>query len=257
MKMSELGDKQVATGLRSYFEALRTLGVGLLVRWKRIVRRILERRFGREQVNIWAARVPFRRVTYCLCAYEVSIPPEAERSLKESGFTFREGTVEDVDRLEGEPLYGDCRTYRAWLAEGQTLLLAETEGRIASYLWLDSSRSVTLEELPEFRVEINPLASYTHEAWTLPAYRGRSLRRMAYIAEMLLRRQQGLRWKVGYQLRQESLAEMLRNFERTGIPRGSVIGEVEVVHFAGLRFTWARGFGRSRHPAAHFVRVGR
>lgn len=229
----------------------------MVARSKQIVRRMLERRFGRERVNVWAARVPFRRATYCLCAYEVSIPPSAEQSLRESGLTIRPGTLADLDRLAGESLYDDCTVYRKWLAEGQVFLLAEQAGRIASYLWLDGSRSVTLEDLPEFRVDIGPEASYTHEAWTLPAYRGRSLRRQMYIAEMLLRREQGLRWKVGYQLRQESLGPMLRNFERTGIPRGVVIGEVEVVQFAALRFTGARGSRRMRHPAAHFVRVGR
>lgn len=233
-------------------QASRSPSDSVVRRIKRAVRRALERPFGPTRVNTWVSRLPYYRATYCLVAYPVAPPENTERVLDESGFVLREGSHEDINRLEGQPLYGNCQQYRQWLEQGQRLIVATEEGRPVSYVWLDYSPTIMLEDLPEYRVEVSPEAYYGHEAWTLPSHRGRSLRRLTFLAEALFARRDGKRWRVGYQLREESLDAMLRNLERTGIPRGNVIGEINVVQFAGFRLAW-RKRSRDRHPAAHFV----
>lgn len=225
-----------------------------LVSIKHTARVVLYHLFGKERVDVWASRIPYRRVTYCLVAWQVMVPENTERRLHESGFVLREGTYKDLDRLEGEILYGNCGQYREWFRCGQRFIVAEADGRPISYVWIDFSKSIMLEDLPEYCVEIASQAFYVHEAWTLPAYRGRSLRRLTFLAELLLARREGKRWDLAYQLKEETLAEMLRNFERTGVPRGNVIGEVGVVQFGGFRFTW-RNRLRTNHPAARFLPV--
>jgi hypothetical protein len=223
---------------------------------KRLVRPMLERRFGATRVNTWASRIPYSRVTYCLVAFEIAPPEDAERRIEQSGFILREGSSADIDLLEGQPLYGNTRQYREWLEEGQRFVVAEEQGRPVSYVWLDFSPSVMLEDLPEYRVELSPEAYYGHEAWTLPSHRGRSLRRLTFLAELLLARRHGKRWRVSYQWREESLNELLRNLARTGNPPGMVIAEVNVVQFAGFRFVWRKRLAH-QHPAARFVAMAR
>jgi GNAT superfamily N-acetyltransferase len=188
-------------------------------------------------------------------AWTTAVPEETEHKLEVSSFVLRDGTLADIDALEGERLYDDCATYRGWLTEGQQLLVAEDAGRVVSYVWLDLARSIMLENLPEYRVEIGPLAAYGHEAWTLPSHRGRSLRRLTYVAEVLAARRAGKRWLVAYQLKEETLDVMLTNLARTGIPRGEVIDVVHVFQGGGFRFTWHRR-PRRAHEAARFVRIG-
>jgi hypothetical protein len=219
-------------------------------------RRLLERALGPARVERWAERVPYKHLTYCLVTWTTRVPEEVERKLQTSGFLLRDGTAADIDALEGERLYDDCATYRAWLAEGQQLLVAEEAGRVVSYVWLDLARSIALENLPEYQVEIGPGAAYGHEAWTLPSHRGRSLRRLTYVAEVLAARRAGKQWLVAYQLKEETLDAMLVNLARTGIPRGDVIDVVHVVQGGGFRVTWHQR-PRRPHEAARFVSTSR
>ena len=226
----------------------------LATRLRRGARHLLERGLGRERVARLAERLPYKHQTYCLVAWGTEVPEEAKQRVATSEFRLRDGTAADVDALEGEVLYDDCATYRAWMAEGQQLLVAEEAGRVVSYVWLDLARSITLENLPEYRVEIGPRAAYGHEAWTLPSHRGRSLRRLTHIAEILAGHRAGKRWVVAYQLREETLEAMLSNLARTGIPRADVIDVVHVFQGFGLRLTvhWRP---RAPHHAARFVRA--
>ena len=125
-----------------------------------------------------------------------------------------------------------------------------------SYVWLDLARSITLENLPEHRLEIGPRAAYGHEAWTLPSHRGGSLRRLTHIAEILAGHRAGKRWVVAYQHKEEALEAMLSNLARTGIPRADVIDVVHVFQGGGLRLTCHSRPG-APHQAARFVRVSR
>jgi len=213
------------------------------------IRQRLERRLGAARVERWADRIPYRHLTYCLVAWTTRVPDEVEGKLRSSGFLLRDGTAADIDALEGERLYDDCATYRAWLAEGQQLLVADDAGRVVSYVWLDLAPFITIENLPEYQVEIGPRAAYGHEAWTLPSHRGRSLRRLTYVAEVLAARRAGKQWLVAYQLKEETLDAMLANLARTGISRGDVIDVVHVFQFAGVRLTWHQRPSQA-HPAA-------
>jgi hypothetical protein len=212
------------------------------------------RALGSASLARWAARLGYRHQTYCLVAWTTAVPAEVEAKLETCGFVLRDGTRADLDALEGETLYDDCATYRTWLAEGQQLLVAEDAGRVVSYVWLDLARRVDLDDLPEYEVAIGPAAAYGHEAWTLPSHRGRSLRRLTYLAELLAARRAGKRWLVAYQLKQETLDAMLVNLARTGVPRGAIIDVIHVVHAAGRRLTW-RQTPQPAHEAAMFVPV--
>lgn len=203
-----------------------------------------------------AARLGSSHRTYCLVAWATQVPEEVEAKLETCGFALRDGTFADLDALEGETLYDDCATYRAWLAEGQQLLVAEDAGKVVSYVWLDLARQVELDDLPEYQVAIGAGAAYGHEAWTLPSHRGRSLRRLTYLAELLAARRAGKRWLVAYQLKEETLGAMLTNLARTGVPRGEVIDVIHVLQGTGFRLTWRRG-PRQPHEAAMFVPASR
>ncbi len=223
---------------------------------RRRARRLLEVVLGKERMERLTARLPFTHLSYCVVAWHTDVPDQAKQLVAASEFRLRDGTAADLDALEGEVLYDSCDTYRAWMADGQQLLVAEDAGRVVSYVWLDFARSITLENLPEFRLEIGPRAVYGHEAWTLPSHRGRSLRRLTHIAEILGGQRAGKRWVVAYQHREEALETMLSNLARAGIPRADVIDVVHVFQGAGLRLTW-HARPKSFHEAARFVRVSR
>lgn len=225
-------------------------------RIKRALRRSLARLFGERAVAAWARRLPYAHVTYRLVAWSTAVPAQTEARLGEFGFVLREGTAADLDRLESVTTYDECSVYRGWLAAGQRMVVADEDGMPVSYSWLDFDRMITLDELTEWRVEVGPDACYSHEAFTLHTHRGRSLRRAVFTAELLRARALGKRWVLGYQLKGQAIEDVLRNFERIGIPRGTVVGDVDVVQFAGLRFT-ARRRQPAPHPAGRFVRPPR
>lgn len=206
---------------------------------KRVVRRILEQILGGRIVE----RLPYSRVTYRLVAWSTAVPPAVAQQLAAHELTFRRGQRRDIEALEKEDVYDDCEIYREWLDEGQWLVVADENGMPVTYSWLDFAPSFQLEDLPEYRFEPGRDVCYSHEAWTMPSHRGRSLRRHVFATELLLAQAAGKRWVLGYQFEGPAIEDVLRNFERIGIPRGTVVADVRVVQLLGLRLTRRRTYG--------------
>jgi hypothetical protein len=73
-----------------------------------------------------------------------------------------------------------------------------------------------------------------------PALRGRGLRRLTFIAELLAAQKEGYRFVVSYFLHDRATAEGMRNLIRTGNSPGVILMEVHVLQMAGFKFTWVK-----------------
>lgn len=188
------------------------------------------------------AEVPVSRPrrSYRIYKWETSVPTSMLQALAESGITVREGSQEDLTRMEQIETWRDIDEYRGWLSRGRRLLLAEDQGEIVSYVWLDFGRKFVVEQVPELRYRLSDDACYSDEAYTPRAHRGRGLRRLLFAAELQLARTNGKRFLIGYFLFDRAAEEGLRNFERVGIPRGLPLHDAILWNFAGVRITMSR-----------------
>lgn len=202
--------------------------------------RFLRRLPGSGCASRFVDRIPYYRKVYCLVRFDTRVPPEQEARLAASEYTVREGNTADLERMETiEKFDDDCNVYRRWLGEGQRILIAESGTDIVSYVWLDFSPEVELDCLPEYRIGLGEDTCYGHEAYTLRAHRGQGVRRLTIISDLLMARRAGKRFVVSY-CGPGDVENMLRNFERIGIPRGRRLADIHTLQFAGFRLTWHR-----------------
>ena len=185
-------------------------------------------------------RVPYYRRCYRICKWETALPAQAEEVLSTSGFTVRDGCEADLDRLVREETWRSCELYRNWLRAGRRLLLLEEGDNIVSYVWLDFRPEFVIEQVPEMHFKLAPGTYFSDEAYTPLAHRGRGLRRLTFIAELLAAHKEGYRFMVSYFLHDHATAEGMRNFIRTGNSPGVILMEAHVLQVAGFRFTWVR-----------------
>ena len=185
-------------------------------------------------------RVPYYRRCYRICKWETALPVQAEELLLTSGFTVRDGREADLDRLACEETWRSCELYRNWLRAGRRLLLLEEGNNIVSYVWLDFCPEFVIEQVPEVRFKLTPDTYFSDEAYTPLAHRGRGLRRLTFIAELLAAQKEGYRFMVSYFLNDRARSGGMQNFIRTGNSPGVVLKEVHVLQMAGFRVTWVR-----------------
>lgn len=228
---------------------------GLVRQLERGVRAPLEALLGPERVKNLRDRVAFARRVYCVLAWQTGVPEAFERLLDESPYTFREGNRADLDTLRGIETYDDLEIYERWFDNGHRLVVALESDQVVCYSWLDFNRVFGLHDLPEYRFRMAAETCYSHEAWTLKAHRGLGLRRLLFAAELLLARDAGKKWVLGYNFKGKHVDNILRNFERIGVPRGAVVSEVDVRQGAGFRLV--RQLRGPAHQAAACERLGR
>jgi hypothetical protein len=185
-------------------------------------------------------RITYYRRCYSVCKWETELPDQAEEELTRSGFIARLGTPVDLDRLERRDTWRSCDLYRKWLNDGRQLVLLEKNDEIMSYAWLDFSSEFVIEQVPEIRFRIASDTYFADEAYTPVAYRGLGLRRLCFIAEMLLARRKGYRHMICYFLTERAKADAFRNYLRIGNISGKIISEVHLMQIVGFRFFWVK-----------------
>ena len=185
-------------------------------------------------------RLPYLRRCYSICKWQTVLPPEAAATLSASGFTVREGREADLGRMELTETWRGCQLYGYWLREGRTLLLLEEADRIVSYVWMDFRPEFVIEPVPEMSFRLAPDAYFSDEAYTPRSHRGRGLRRLTFIAELIAARERGCNYLVSYFNSNRAMAEGMRNFLRTGNGPGVLLQKVHVLQFAGFRFAWMK-----------------
>jgi hypothetical protein len=97
-----------------------------------------------------------------------------------------------------------------------------------------------IEQVPEMRFRLASDAYFSDEAYTPRAHRGRGLRRMTFIAELLAAREKGYNYLVSYFISKRAMAEGMRNFIRTGSAPGVLLKQTHVLQLAGFRFAWLK-----------------
>jgi len=185
-------------------------------------------------------RLPYSRRCYSICKWQTTLPPQAAATLAASGFTVREGGEADLECMELTETWRGCELYGQWLRDGRTLLLLEEAGRIVSYVWMDFHPEFAIEQVPEMRFRLASDAYFSDEAYTPRAHRGRGLRRMTFIAELLAAREKGYNYLVSYFISKRAMAEGMRNFIRTGSAPGVLLKQTHVLQLAGFRFAWLK-----------------
>ena len=181
---------------------------------------------------------------YCICKWETSLPKHAEEELKRSGFTARLGSEADLARLACTETWRSCELYRKWLNAGKQILLIEKDNEIMSYVWLDFNSSFVVEQVPTMRFRLAPDTYFSDEAYTPVAHRGLGLRRLSFIAELLVAQKRGCRFMVSYFLNDKAKRNGMHNFIRTGNSRGKILAEVHKMKIAGFSLSWSKDLVR-------------
>jgi len=177
---------------------------------------------------------------YCICKWKTSLPQQAEPDLKRSGFIARLGSETDLTRLAHTETWRSCALYREWLRAGKQILLLEKNDQIMSYVWLDFNSEFMVEQVPEMRFRLASDTYFSDEAYTPTAYRGLGLRRLSFIAELLVAQKKGYRFMISYFLDDRARTNGIRNFARTGNPQGEIIKEVHLLKIAGYSLSWLK-----------------
>jgi GNAT superfamily N-acetyltransferase len=135
-------------------------------------------------------------------------------------------------------MFRDVSEYSRWLQEGRRLLVAETEGRIVAYLFLQFNGTCVTEQVPERPLVMAKDACYTDEAWTVEDFRNRGIQRLLFLFKSRAAREEGKRWLITYYLHPSVVADAARNFARVGVDPPQKLCTVGYAHCAGFRFTW-------------------
>jgi hypothetical protein len=204
-------------------------------------------------------RIPWRHRAYPWLQWSTEEPPGAAERLGSSGYTFRQGEGADLDRLESGPTWRDCSLYRRLLAEGRQLHLVEEGPHIVSYFFLDFGRRCVAEQVPEIPLSLAPDACFGDEAYTLPAWRGRGIRRLAFLYELEVARRAGRRFVVTYYHGDRGAALATASLTKVGVPPPRRLCAVRCLQLAGFRHAWMTVdrdlpleralFVRTDHPA--------
>ncbi len=193
---------------------------------------------GVRPVARFVRRIPWRYREYPWVQWSTREPDGAAARVRSSGYTFREGDASDLDRLEAEPTWRDCSLYRRLLAEGRQLHLVEQGPDILSYFFLDFGRRCVTEQVPEIALTLSPDACFGDEAYTLPAWRGRGVRRLAFLYELEVAREAGKRFVVTYYHGDRGAALAAASLIRVRVPLPQRLCTVKSLQVAGTRHTW-------------------
>ena len=183
-------------------------------------------------------RIPWQYREYPWLQWSTDEPEGAAERLRSSGYTFREGDGADLDRLESEPTWRDCSLYRRMLQEGRHLHLVEQRQKILSYFFLDFGRHCRTEQVPEIPLTLAPDACFGDEAYTLPPWRGRGIRRLAFLYELEVARRAGKRLVVTYYHGDRGVALAAASLTRVGVTSPQRLCTVKSLQVAGTRHTW-------------------
>jgi hypothetical protein len=139
-----------------------------------------------------------REVFVCKCSTDVPrIDPEATGLAAEVRFV--KGTEDDLARLDMR-YHGDedVRQMRERLARGEHWMLGEHDGAIVAYTWLHSRDRAAYPSLPGCEVRLSAATGYGYDAWTPPELRGKGLRRVGFLEELNILKDQGLAWEASF-----------------------------------------------------------
>ena len=88
------------------------------------------------------------------------------------------------------------------LGRGEYWLVGEVDGKQACYTWLSRHTTAFYPSLPGCEIVLSPQTGYGFDAWTLPAFRGMGLRRVGFLEELnVLREEWGLLWEASFFVR--------------------------------------------------------
>jgi hypothetical protein len=194
----------------------------------------------RSAAQFFKRVIIYRR--YPIYKWETVLPENAKAELEKSGFRARLGSEDDLVRLARTETWRSCDSYRKWFNAGREILLLEKDDQIMSYVWLDFGQEFVAEQVPEMRFRMPSDTYYSDEAYTPVAFRGLGLRRLSFIAELLLAQSKGYRFMISYFLDENARFYGLRNFNRTGNPPGEKIKEIRLLKIPGFRFAWLKDF---------------
>jgi hypothetical protein len=183
-------------------------------------------------------QIPWQYREYPWLQWSTDEPEGAAERLRSSDYTFREGDGGDLDRLESELTWRDCSLYRRMLAEGRQLHLVERGPQILSYFFLDFGRQCRTEQVPEIPLTLAPDACFGDEAYTLPAWRGRGIRRLAFLYELDVARRAGRRFVVAYYHGERRAALATTSLTKVGVTPPQRLCTVKSLQLAGVRRTW-------------------
>ena len=116
---------------------------------------------------------------------------------------WHHGTEADFDKLDREH-HSDKHTddFTQRLARGEIWLIGEVNGKHAGYTWLSRHETAFYPSLPGCEIRLSKETGYGSDAWTPPELRGKGLRRVGFLEELnILREEWGLLWEASFFVR--------------------------------------------------------
>lgn len=115
-----------------------------------------------------------------------------------SKLQFRKGTEADLERLDPEEHKSEYLEQAKSRFADHHWLLGEVEGEIVTYTWLHQKGRESYRFLPGCEIAIGDSCGYGYDAWTPPKYRGKGLRRVAFLEELNILKSWGLQYEASF-----------------------------------------------------------
>lgn len=157
-----------------------------------------------------------REVFVCKCATDVPRDdPDANELARR--LRFVSGSAADFARLDPEHHNAEhVADFEKRLARGEHWMVGYVDDRIVTYTWLHTRPTCEYPYLPGCSFELAKDVGYGYDAWTPPDLRGGGLRRRAFLEELHILKERGMRWEASYFVKHQ-LDGATRSLGKVGI----------------------------------------
>jgi hypothetical protein len=143
--------------------------------------------------------------------------PSAELSDVAQSLRFVRGGVADLAKLDPEHHNSEhVEDFRARLRRGEHWMIGFSGDRIMTYTWLHTRSMCEYPYLPGCRFALSADTGYGYDAWTPPNLRGGGLRRRAFVEELRILHDKGMKWEASYFVKHQ-LEGASRSLAKVGI----------------------------------------
>lgn len=143
-----------------------------------------------------------REVFVCRCSTDVP-RRDPEATGPAADVVWHRGTAADFVKLDPEHHSNEhVASFEQRLERGEYWLLGEIDGKMVSYTWLSRGPRAFYPSLPGCEIDLSSETGYGYDAWTPPELRGKGLRRVGFLEELnILREEWGLLWEASFFVR--------------------------------------------------------